>query len=240
MSSTAYEPYHHVGAHGEEKPLVHERSHQSPPRPPHTRRSAPKTSSAAQHIRTTLRALVLILAATIVAIQAHATVVWLSTRNEMVHDSGTGWKMMQWAVLDISPTYTMLGISAGAVILQIIALISLCFWTHRIHDNIWRVLCIYFSSIIFIAAWIGALVYFKLVHSQGAKRTRWDVWTWTCQNRDVTNAKIPWKSLCIEMEYSFIAAIVIAVFELLSLVLFIISQCAAKKQVKYGKVTAWI
>ncbi len=58
-------------------------------------------------------------------------------------------------------------------------------------------LSVYLSSALVVAAWVAALVYFKVVDSQGEKKGHWDLWSWTC-NRKSQRGNIPWAAMCIE------------------------------------------
>jgi hypothetical protein len=49
-----------------------------------------------------------------------------------------------------------------------------------------------------LAAWIAALVYFKVVDSMGDKKKNWDLWSWSCHKRSTKDGDVAWNALCIE------------------------------------------
>jgi hypothetical protein len=49
-----------------------------------------------------------------------------------------------------------------------------------------------------VAAWIGAVVYFKIVDSMGDKKKGWDLWSWSCHKRTTKDGGVAWNALCIE------------------------------------------
>ncbi|KAK6359339.1 hypothetical protein TWF696_000500 [Orbilia brochopaga] len=245
---SAYEPFRHakIGSADDEKPLVppaapstasHSQQHAALPRGVNGRHAKNGGGGALDKFRTALRVLVLIIAATIVGLQAHALAVWKDTRDDVVDQRPDGgqWRMQSWAVMDFTPTWTTLGVAAASVVVQTIALISICTWLNKIRNSLWHVLSVYLTSVLFIAAWIAALVYFRIDYSQGEQKSRWDMWAYTCQNKAKTGGTIPWNVLCIQMEYTWIAEIVAAAAELLGLVLFIVSRRHAPKKYKMVK-----
>ncbi|KAK6535579.1 hypothetical protein TWF694_002034 [Orbilia ellipsospora] len=237
--NTSYEPYRagrHGSDHSAEKPLVLSATGRKSPNGNISRNRQHR--AAPNRLRIILRVFILALASTILALQIHSIVVYFNTREDAMQNTQTGWRVGQWPVLDKNPTWVMLGVSAGSFLVQALALITLCSCFH-FQDSMWHPIGVYFSSVIFIAAWIGALVYFKIIDSQGANRNHWDIWSYTCYNRAQTG-NVPWKALCIEMEYTFVTAIVIAVFEIINLILFTISHKDERSRKAYKKVkTPW-
>lgn len=249
---TAYEPYRHAGGdeYSAEKPLVASSSE------PQSRgiSSSPKhgngngngrhrkSGGALEHMRTALRALILALAISIVGIQAHAVSVYFSTRDEEVETGPQSqFRMMQWAVLNLRPTWLALAVAAAAAVVQFIALLSICTWLNKIRDGRLHVFSVYLSSTVFMAAWIASVVFFRVSSSQGSKRNTWDLWSYTCYNKSRTG-NVPWSGLCIEMEYTWIASVVAAVAEILNYVFFVITQRrghGSYKKVSKGKTPVW-
>ncbi|EWC45498.1 hypothetical protein DRE_00897 [Drechslerella stenobrocha 248] len=238
---TAYEPYRHAGLdeNGTEKLLVPSNPQHRGLSPKHAKGWGNRGSTALERIRTALRALVLALAITTVAIQAHGASVYFNTRDDEAESGGqTQWRIMAWAVLNLRPTWTVLAVAACTVPVQAIALISLCTWLDRIRYGMWHIGSVYCSSAVSIAAWIGALVYFRVANSQGTARSNWDIWSYTCYNKSRIGS-VPWAALCIEMEYTFIAAVTVVAAEILGLVLFVITQQQVGKYREVSYKASW-
>lgn len=77
-------------------------------------------------IRTTLRALGLTIALTVLAIQIHTVYVWLDTRHDTYHNTSTGLRTRSWAAVDSWPAYLMLSAGAFGTLIELLALTSLC------------------------------------------------------------------------------------------------------------------
>lgn len=69
-------------------------------------------------------------------------------------------------------------------------------------ESLWHIWSVYLTSALLVATWIAALVYFKVVDSQGNKKTHWDIWSWSCRRKgshiSSHHGKIPFDSLCVE------------------------------------------
>jgi hypothetical protein len=74
-------------------------------------------------------------------------------------------------------------------------------------------------SITGIAAWIAAAAYFKWQDSRGKKS--WDLWSWSCNHKSLVNGKMSYETMCTEMKYAWVASIIVAIFELVSLAIFV-------------------
>ncbi|KIW22955.1 hypothetical protein, variant [Cladophialophora immunda] len=181
-----------------------------------------------QTIRTVFRVLSLVLAITILGIQAYSIYVWLKTRRQSTRNQTTGFQTMIWAIIDPWPTWVMLGAAVAAVVVHFIAFGSLCGCCQSARRGASHVWAVYLSSSLLLSAWIAALVYFKVVDSMGDKKKNWDLWSWSCHKRSTKDGDVAWNALCIENNYTFFAAIVVVLLEGLGLILFIASQHSAK------------
>lgn len=178
-----------------------------------------------QTARTFFRVLSLVLAITIIGIQAYSVYMWLKTRNKSTKNQTTGFQTKIWAIIDPWPTWVMLGVAVAAVVVHFIAFGSLCGCVcleslpllilknsgiktnliarstkqcqsvRRGAPHVWTV---YLSSNLLLAAWIAALVYFKVVDSMGDKKTNWDLWSWSCHKRSTKGGEVAWSALCVE------------------------------------------
>jgi hypothetical protein len=79
-----------------------------------------------QATRTVFRVLSLVLAITILGIQAYSMYIWLKTRHQSTRNQTTGFQTKIWAVIDTWPTWVMLGAAVAAVVVHFIAFGSLC------------------------------------------------------------------------------------------------------------------
>jgi hypothetical protein len=126
----SYEPYRHVGdddsEHAEKllAPGPAERSYDAGNGPLHTV-NKPRTAPHA-HVRTVLRSLALLVAVSVLGIQAYTAFVWLDTKHDTYYNPATRLQTRSWASLNISPTYLMLGVGAFATLVHLLALTSLC------------------------------------------------------------------------------------------------------------------
>lgn len=124
----AYEPYRHIGnedSEHAEKLLAPGPDERSQPTPRPIKLSKPR-SALNSHVRTSLRALALLIAASVLGIQIYTTFVWMDTRHDTYYNSKTGFRTRSWAVVTSWPTYVMLGVGAFATLVQLLALTSLC------------------------------------------------------------------------------------------------------------------
>jgi hypothetical protein len=48
-----------------------------------------------------------------------------------------------------------------------------------------------------IAAWIAAVVYYKVDNARGKKH--WDIWSWSCTHETWNGSKVNFEPLCIEL-----------------------------------------
>jgi hypothetical protein len=183
-----------------------------------------------QAIRTVFRVLSLVLAITVVGIQAYSSYVWLKTRHDATRNRVTGFQTKIWAFIDPWPTWVMLGAGVAAVVVHFIAFGSFCgcvctptlppavtllpearlqvqgnpelILGHQqcqsARKGAIHVWAVYLSSILMLAAWIAAAVYFKIVDSAGAKKKNWDLWSWTCRKRAEKDGDVAWNALCVE------------------------------------------
>jgi hypothetical protein len=87
-------------------------------------KKAPKQRRSTQHVRTSFRVLAFVLAVTIIGVQAYSAYTWLSTRGQYVYNPTTKFNTRAWAIIDGSPTWTMLAAAVVATIIQLSALIS--------------------------------------------------------------------------------------------------------------------
>ena len=78
------------------------------------------------HLRTALRFLALLIAMSVVGIQAHTAFIWMDTRHETYYNSSTGFRTNSWAIIEGWPTWLMLGVAAFGTLVQALALTSLC------------------------------------------------------------------------------------------------------------------
>ncbi|KAJ9608776.1 hypothetical protein H2200_006547 [Cladophialophora chaetospira] len=234
--SAGYEPYRHRDFQepdDAEKPLVPETDNHMPV---HQQQPRNLSSRAARNpIRVGLRILALIITVTILAMQAHSTYVWLQTRRNTQLNSTTHLHTRVWAVLDIWPTWTMLGVSLLAVMVHLVSFLALCACCRSVRESIWHTWLTFLSSFLLVAAWSAALVYFKIVDSQGNKKKHWDLWSWTCHCRS-QHGKVPWSALCIENTYTFYASVGVVILEIFGLLLFIFSDRGYKADTVYRKV----
>lgn len=78
------------------------------------------------YVRTALRVLALLIAVSVLGIQAHTAFTWMDTRNETYYNSSTGFRTRSWAIIEGWPTWLMLGVAAFGTLVQALALTSLC------------------------------------------------------------------------------------------------------------------
>lgn len=58
-------------------------------------------------------------------------------------------------------------------------------------------MAVFCTSLLGIAAWIAAAVYFKLQDSRG--KNNWGLWSWSCANKSLQNGKMSFATMCVEM-----------------------------------------
>ena len=89
--------------------------------------SRPQTTpSAPSRLRILVRVIALLLAISILVIQAHSAHMWLTTRHDSKLNAKTGVRTLLWAKLDMWPTWIMLGAAVIATSVHLIALGSRC------------------------------------------------------------------------------------------------------------------
>lgn len=77
--------------------------------------------------RIALRVVALVLALSVIGVQAHAAIEWNRTRDQMVQDPSNGFRSRAWpAETDLWPTWTNIIAGGIAAIVHISALVTLC------------------------------------------------------------------------------------------------------------------
>lgn len=180
-----------------------------------------KARAAPNAFRVVVRVISLAVAASIIGVLAHASVVWFTTRN-VVQQQPNGVRQRAWPNhIDVWPTWVMLGAAVIAVVVQILSLLTFCggvssrpFAFHGVREDLVKLTTImlqvrrlrethlhnwavFFTSLVGIAAWIAAAAYFKWQDSQGKKS--WDLWSWSCTHKSLKNGKMSFESMCVEM-----------------------------------------
>lgn len=79
---------------------------------------------ATQRIRISFRAVALILAITILGIQAYSIYTWLSTRGQYFYNPATQINTRAWAIIDGRPAWIMMAAAVVAAVIQLSALTS--------------------------------------------------------------------------------------------------------------------
>ncbi|KIW88325.1 uncharacterized protein Z519_10892 [Cladophialophora bantiana CBS 173.52] len=182
------------------------------------RKAQGKARAAPNICRVLVRFIALGFAASIIGVLAHAAVVWATTRN-VVEQQSNGIRQRAWPNhIDVWPTWVMLGAAVFAVVVQILSLLTFCGGTRRLREMHLHTWAVFFTSLLGIAAWIAAAVYFKWQDNKGNKS--WDLWSWSCTHKSLKNGKMSFETMCVEMKYTFYASIVVAVFEIASLAVF--------------------
>jgi hypothetical protein len=77
-------------------------------------------------IRVGLRACALILTISVLAVQAHSYYVWDTTSDETTVDAQTLVRIRLWPILDLSPVWTMLAVSAVTILIHVMAFGTFC------------------------------------------------------------------------------------------------------------------
>jgi hypothetical protein len=71
-----------------------------------------------------------------------------------------------------------------------------------LRESSWHPWSVYLSSTILVAAWVGGAAYFKAMDSMADKKSHWDIWSWSCHQRNkriiTHHGRIPFNTLCIE------------------------------------------
>ncbi|OAL42863.1 hypothetical protein IQ07DRAFT_650622 [Pyrenochaeta sp. DS3sAY3a] len=176
-----------------------------------------------QRVRISFRVVALILAMTILGVQAYSIYTWLSTRGQYFYNPATRINTRAWAIIDGRPAWIMMAAAVVATVIQLSALTShLCVCLIKRHDSRQHTVGVFISSAILILFWIAAMIYFKLAITKDKSKAMWDIWTWSCHERAV-KGEIPWNILCILQGYTWIASIVVVVIEITVFLLFIYS-----------------
>ncbi|OAP55712.1 hypothetical protein AYL99_09864 [Fonsecaea erecta] len=189
-----------------------------------------------QPARTVLRILSLVLAISVLGIQAYSVYIWLKTREQRTQNTKTRIQTRIWAFLDPWPTWVMLGAAVVAIVTHLTAFGSLCGCCASARKGASHVWAVYVSSTIMLLVWIAAVIQFKIVDNMGSKKTKWDIWSWTCYKHSTKDGAVAWNALCVENNYTFFAGIAILVLEGLGVILFIISQRGVKMNMPRVKV----
>ncbi|KIW30784.1 uncharacterized protein PV07_02485 [Cladophialophora immunda] len=182
-------------------------------------RKAQRQARAVPNVcRVLVRIIALAVAASIIGVLAHAAAVWFTTRN-VVQQQPSGMRQRAWPNhIDVWPTWVMLGAAVIAVIVQILSLLTFCGGVRRLRETHLHTWAVFFTSLLGIAAWVAAAVYFKWQDNEGKKS--WDLWSWSCTHKSLKNGKMSFETMCVEMKYTFYASIVVAAFEIASLAIF--------------------
>ncbi|OAP54955.1 hypothetical protein AYL99_10655 [Fonsecaea erecta] len=200
-------------------------------------RNAKKTALARlNRLRVVVRLITLTVGASIVGVLAHAAVVWYTTRDDVLMQPH-GIRMRGWpAQMDLVPTWIMLAVAVIAIVVQIFALLTLLRGGYRLRESAWHTAGLFFTSMVGIAIWVVAAVYFKL---QDNKRERnWTLWSWSCSHKDLINGKMSFAAMCVELNYCFYIAVVVAALEVLNLSLFGFQLRKARSQGEYTTIVA--
>ncbi|KAL7944727.1 hypothetical protein V8C42DRAFT_325705 [Trichoderma barbatum] len=232
----AYEPYS-GGAHSaDHDPVYTEKLHQQ--QKAGTRNAKQKEGRGKQvltSVRIVLRLLALAFAISVIGVQSHVAWVWNQSRNETVQNPQNGFRMRAWAAqMDLWPTWTIIGAGVIASVIHISSLITLCRGIRALRQTKLYPWVVVLMSIFSIAAWIAAVVYYKVDNARGKKH--WDIWSWSCTHETWKGSKVSFEPLCVELNYSFYALIVSAVLEIACLTIFIINRGREKKQRRYKQI----
>ncbi|RBR16400.1 hypothetical protein FVER53590_27536 [Fusarium verticillioides] len=172
------------------------------------RRARNKRRGAFDTVRLCLRILILLLDLSILSLLIHGVNVWdkSGSRNE------DGWR-----AVNMFSTWLMLAIAVFASFIQVIAIAAHLSLPQSLRDGWVHTVAVLASSSTVIAAWVIATIY--LIIDKEVLQSNSDLWSWSCQNR----SRQSWATLCIELSYTFIASLVVIVFEIAGLALYIIS-----------------
>ncbi|KAF5628104.1 uncharacterized protein FTJAE_8979 [Fusarium tjaetaba] len=172
------------------------------------RRARNKRRGAFDTVRLCLRILILLLDLSILSLLIHGVNVWDKSGNR--NEDG-------WRAVNMFSTWLMLAIAVFASFVQIIAIATHLSLPQSLRDGWVHSVAVLASSGTVIAAWAIAAIY--LIIDKEVLQSNSDLWSWSCQNR----SRQSWATLCIEMSYTFIASLVVIVFEIVGLALYIIS-----------------
>ncbi|KAF4633703.1 hypothetical protein G7Y89_g4415 [Cudoniella acicularis] len=215
--------------------LRHERQYGSGSAISHNYPRKERVTGPPHIVRVIIRIFALIVAASITGVLGHAAAVWFSTQNVIQQQDG-GYRQRAWpANLDLWPTWVMLGAAVVAIFIQLLSLLTLCGCFHRLHESHLRNWAVFFTSLLGIAAWIVAAVYFKTQDTKG--KTSWDLWSWSCSHKSLENGKMSFETMCVEMNFTFYASIVVAVLEIASLAIFGRILRKGRKVRQYSRIT---
>ncbi|OQU96079.1 hypothetical protein CLAIMM_02215 isoform 2 [Cladophialophora immunda] len=223
------EPLRHLNTHGQSPHAGVGASHE-------LERSAKKRALARPNLlRVVIRLITLTVGASIVGVLAHAAVVWYTTRNDILMQPH-GIRMRGWpAQMNLIPTWIMLSVAVIAMVVQIIALLTLLRGGYRLRESTWHTWGLFLTSLVGIAIWVTAAVYFKLQDNKGERN--WTLWSWSCSHKYLVNGKMSFQAMCVELNYCFNIAVVVAALEVLTLSLFGLQLRKAKRQGGYTSIT---
>ncbi|KAK4947660.1 hypothetical protein LTR10_013606 [Elasticomyces elasticus] len=182
------------------------------------RKSIKEARATPRSSRLLIRVITLGVAISLIGTLGHSSIVWFQTRN-VISNTANGSRQRAWpAHMDLWPTWVMLGAAVMSICISVLALLSLCGPVQRLRETNFHTWIVFFTSLLGIAGWVAAAVYFKLQDTKG--KADWTLWSWACTHEDLSNGKMSFKKMCIEMQYSFYASTVVAALELISLVIF--------------------
>ncbi|KIX97719.1 uncharacterized protein Z520_06497 [Fonsecaea multimorphosa CBS 102226] len=223
------EPLRSLNTHGQSPHLRVDTSYEQ------VRNAKRKALTRPNRLRVIVRLITLTVGASIVGVLAHAAFVWYSTRNYILMQPH-GIRMRGWpAQMDLIPTWIMLAVAVIAIVVQIVALLTLLRGVYRLRESAWHTWGLFLTSIVGIATWITAAVYFKLQDNKGERN--WTLWSWSCSHKDLVNGKMSFQTMCVELNYCFYIAVIVAALELLNLSLFGLHLRKAKRQGSYTTIT---
>ncbi|OAL35370.1 hypothetical protein AYO20_05421 [Fonsecaea nubica] len=193
-----------------------------------TRRAQGEARAVPNSFRVLVRIVALAAAASIIGVLAHATVVWINTRSVILQQPDGSFQRGWPDHIDLWPTWVMLAAAVIAVVVQLLSMLTFCGGIRRLRETRLHAGAVFFTSLIGIAAWVAAAVYFKLQDNKGKKG--WGLWSWSCTHQYLNNGKMSFEFMCTEMKYTFIASIVVAALELISLVIFGVTLIRLRKR----------
>ncbi|KAK5051948.1 hypothetical protein LTR84_002751 [Exophiala bonariae] len=208
---SSYEPFRHTGRdYADAETLIRPEADGEKlfPTAPRKTKAPPKPRPGISGVRTALRALGLAIALSVPSIQIRTVYVWLDTRSDTYHNTTTGIRTRSWAPVDSWPAYLMLAVGAFGSLVELLALTSLCSCFQGLHDGVLHSISIYLSAAAVMAAWIAALVAFRVVYAQGGGQDHWDIWSWSCFRGHSVDENVNWNSMCIQQTYTFSASII--------------------------------
>ncbi|KAH8674564.1 hypothetical protein BGZ60DRAFT_429559 [Tricladium varicosporioides] len=209
----------------------------------HQRRKYLKAVAYTEHrvsrTRLVIRILSFILSGALVAVLSHALSVYYGSKNKVVMDVRLDSELRVWPRdMKMRPTLVLLAAASLATFLSgILCLASFTKAVRKITSfgNIATAMV----SIIGFALWVAAAIYYKVDDLN--EKARYDMLSFTCARRHddtIDKAIGNLGSLCLQMRYAWIAALVIAVLELAAILTIFWGVWKSRSSTSYSKIGA--